>query len=166
MCGILETGRLSWGFVAHRLHLVSALVASGSLFSGLPQSSIPIRTPTFFYCKSLLQRWFRSAAGQWFAVYGYLLTLRLPSIETPHLYISEHLSAARGHNSTRTAIIFACIDSFIQALRAEHGMLTPLPVTCSHANDIHITDLVTASAAIILAGSFSRSCYHYLTLAV
>ena len=91
-------------------------------------------------------------------------TLWLPSTETPHLYISKPHSVARGHNSTRTAIIFVCVDSFIQALAAKHRMLTLLPITRSHARDVHITDLVTASAAIILAGSSSRSLY--LTLAV
>ncbi len=68
-------------------------------------------------------------------------------------------------NSSRTAIIFVCVDSFVQVLTPKHRMLTMLPVTPSHAHDIHITGLVTASAAIFLAGSSSRSC-SYVTLAV
>ena len=115
----------------------------------------------FRYWKSLLRRWFRSAAGEWFGrvcrVLVYLVTLRLPLIETPRPNISQPLSAARGHNSTRTAIIFVCVDSFIQVLTAKYGMLTLPSVTRSHARDIHITGLVTASAAIILAGFSSRS---------
>ncbi len=94
----------------------------------------------------------------------YLVILRLPSIETPRPYISEPLSAARGHNSTQTAIIVVCVNSFIQALTGKQWVLTLLPVTCSQAHYIHITGLVTASAVIIVAGFFSKS--GYLTLAV
>ncbi len=89
----------------------------------------------------------------------YLVTLRLPSIKTPRLYISKPLSAARGQNLTRTAIIFVCVDAFIQALTAKHEMLTLLPVTRSRTYDTPITGLVTVSTAIILAGSSSWSSY-------
>ena len=40
-------------------------------------------------------------------------------------------SATKGHNSTRTAIIFVCLDSFIRVLTAKQGMLTLPPFTRS-----------------------------------
>ncbi len=49
-------------------------------------------------------------------------------------------------------------------MAAKHGMLTLLFVTRSHTHDIHFTGLVTASAATVLAGPFSKS--GYLTLVV
>ncbi len=135
--GLLFVG-LSRGFggssIAARLHsrrfrirsFWTALVETADVHTSLP------------YCERLLQQWFRSAAGQRFGgrLVGHVLvylffTLRLPSIETLHLYISEPLSAARGHNSTRTAIILICVDSFIQAMTAKQAMLTLSPVTHS-----------------------------------
>ena len=103
---------LSRGFVACRQHLISTPFTSRSVLSGPPQSSMPLRMPycSFPYCESLLQRWFRSVAGQWFAsrrsrLLVYVFTLRLLSIETPCLYISELLLAAQDHKATRTAIM-------------------------------------------------------------
>ncbi len=55
--------------------------------------------------------------------------------------------AARNHNPTRTAIIFICVDSFIQALTAKHGMPNPSPTTRSYAHVPHLIVLVIASAA-------------------
>ncbi len=52
------------GFVARRSHLISTLITSGSVLSGLPQSSMLMRILQFSYYESLLQRWFRCAAGQ------------------------------------------------------------------------------------------------------
>ncbi len=52
------------GLLARRL--LSALVASGSVLSGLPQSSLPTSTPQFSLLLSLLQRCFGSAVGQGF----------------------------------------------------------------------------------------------------
>ena len=137
----------------------------GSVLPGPPQSSMPVRTPQF----SLLRKPSTVVVQVccetviWCHVGHVLvclfLTLRLPSIETLHLYISEPLSAARGHNATRTAVIFICADSFIQALTAKHRMFTLLPVTRLHAHEIHVTGLVTDSAVIILVGSSSRSGY-------
>ena len=122
--------------MACQSHLVSTLVTSGSVLPELPQSSIPIRTPQFSLLQEpstvVVQVCCRTVI--WVALVTssvYLVTLQLPSIETPRPYISEPHSAVRGHNSTQTAIIFVCVDSFIQVLTAKHGMLTLVPVTRS-----------------------------------
>ena len=49
---------------------------------------------------------------------------------------------ALNHDPIQTAVIFVCIDSFIQALTAKHKMLIP-----SHTHAMRHTVLVTASAA-------------------
>ena len=137
--------RLSRGFVTRRLHIVSALVTSRSVLSGLPQSSMPIRTLQFSLLQESSTAVVQVCCGTviWGLHVGHVLvhlffTLRLPSIETLHLYISKPLSAIWGLNSTPTAIIVICVDSYIQALTAKHEMLTLIPITRSHAHTLTI----------------------------
>ena len=160
---------LSRGFVACRSLLVSALFASGSVLSGLPQSSMPTCVPQFSLLLEPSTAVVRVCCGT--VIRGRLdgrwsvSSLSDSPQQRPRISVSASpFSAARGHNSTRTAIIFVCVDSFIQALSTKHMILTPSPVTRSHAHELHLTSLVTASAARYLAGSSSRS--GYLTLAV
>ncbi len=147
------------GGLARRPHHVSSLVISGSVISGLPQSSMPIRTSQVPLLQEPSTAVVQVCCGTVISsrpshlIIVYLVTPRFPSIETLHLYISEPLSAARDHYSTRTTIIFVCVDSSIQALAAKHAVFNLLPVTCPHAHNMHITGLVTASATIVLAGS-------------
>ncbi len=56
--------------------------------------------------------------------------------QRPHVSVSAGpFGAALNHNPTRTAIIFICVDSFIQLLTAKHQMLIPSLVQRSHADD-------------------------------
>ncbi len=64
-----ELGRSSIGclrgwLVGSTTAPVSSLILSGSVKAGLPQSSMPIRTPQVPLLRELLQLWIRSAAGQ------------------------------------------------------------------------------------------------------
>ena len=105
---------------------------SWSVISGLPQSSLLTCIPQFPLLREPSTAVVQVCCGTVICsrlvahVLVYLLTHRLPSIETPHLHISEPLLAAQGHNSTRTAVIFVCVNSFIQALTAKHRMLSAI----------------------------------------
>ncbi len=65
-------------------------------------------------------------------------SLSLGSLQQrPRISVSpDPFGAARTHNSTRTAIILVCVDSFIRLLTAKHAMVTPSIVPRSHAHDI------------------------------
>ena len=123
------------------------------------------RTPRSFpYSWNLLQRCFGSTAIQWFAVVSSVTSTSLSTLfpallnkEPASLY--QRTLSGLPETKTPTAVIFVCVDSFIQALTAKHRMLNPSP-----AHAMRHTVLVTASAARYLAGSSSRS--GYLTLVV
>ncbi len=67
-------------------------------------------------------------------IYRCIYSLSGSSQQRPHISVSAGpFSAAQNHNSTQTASIFVCGDSFIQALTAKHRMSIPSPVTRSHA---------------------------------
>ncbi len=138
--GIRSSVCLGW-LVARRSPLVSALIAAGSVLSGLPQSSMPMCILQFSIVLEPSTVVFRVCCGT--AIHGRLVGHAYRSIysltgspqQRPHLSISEGpFWAARSHNSTRTVIIFICVDSFIQALTAKHRMLIPSPVIYSHAH--------------------------------
>ncbi len=127
------------GGLARRPHHVSSPVTSGSIISGLPQSSMPIRTSQVPLLQEPSTAVVQVCCGTVISSRPSHLSISrhspTPSIETLHLYINEPLSAARDHNSIRTAIIFVCVDSFIQALAAKHGVFNLLP---SHAHTLTI----------------------------
>ncbi len=117
---------LSKGCVARRSLLVSALVTSGSVLSGLPQSSMPTCMPQFSLLLEPSTAVVRVCCGT--VIRGRLVGHVLWSVSSlsdspqqrPRVSVSASpFSAARRHNPTRTAIIFVCVDSFIQALTAE-----------------------------------------------
>ena len=139
-----------WCYCFFRTHRLSRLrigkgrgrsLWTGLVLSGLPQSSMPACTPQF----SLLLE--PSTAVFWVhcrtVVCGRLVGHVCCSIyplsgspqQRPCVSISAGpFSAARNHNPTRTASIFICVDSYIQALTAKHRILTPSPVARSQHN--------------------------------
>ena len=123
---------MSRGLVACRSPLVSALVASGSVLPGLPQSSMPTCIPQFSLLLEPCTVVFKICCGT--VIRGHLVSHVYRSIyslsgspqQRPRVSaLVGPFWAARNHNPTRTASIFVWVDSFIQALTAKHGMLTP-----------------------------------------
>ncbi len=126
------------GGLLARCSLCPTLVTSGSVLSGLALSSLPTCTPQFSLLLSLLHRCFRSAGGQWFRgclvghVYRPVYSFPGSLQQRPSVSVSAGpFGAARNHNPTRTAIIFVCVDSFIQVLTDKHRMPNPSPITHS-----------------------------------
>ncbi len=127
------------GLAARRSFLVPTLVGSGSVLSGLPQSSMPTCTLQFFLLLEPFTAVFCICCGT--VIRGCLVGHVYWSIclssgspqHRPHVSISVGpFWAAWNHNPTRTAFIFVWVDSFIQVLTAKHRMLNPSPVTRSH----------------------------------
>ena len=159
------------GLVGRRSLPVPALVASESVLSGLPQSSLLTGTPQFSLHLEPSTAVFRVCCGT--VIRGRLVGHVYQSIcsfpgspqQRPRVCVlTGPFGAAQNHNPTRTAVIFSYVDSFIQVLTAKHRMPNLSPVTRSHAHAMRHTVLVAASAARYLPGSSSRS--GYLTLAV
>ncbi len=130
------------GLMARRSLSISALVAFGSVLSGLPQSSIPTCKPQFSLLLEPSTAVFRVCCRT--AIRGRLVGLVYRSVypfpgspqQRPQVSISAGpFSAARNHNPTHTASILVCVDSFSQALTTKHMMLNPSPVTCSRAHN-------------------------------
>ena len=140
LCVGSGTGRLSGGLggLARPPLSALALVASGSVLPGLPQSSLPTSTSQVSLLLSLLQRCFRSAD---FAVILSVTSIGQSTLspgflqQRPRISVSAGpFGAARNHNPTRTATIFICVDSFIRLLTAKHQMLIQSLVSRSWYN--------------------------------